>query len=213
MSLVLFFLLGVSKTVAATCQNGNPPIVTIRTEEVDVEERFDTTAADLRRAAATVGAKTHEPLLAAYSSDLTYAANIFEDARQEADGVFCATLSSIEVLVTLKNRVIHLARELQQTPCVEKAQREHWREHARADAQAVQEFPLLSQLRQALTELPPAQAQSVTTAKTQVTVAVRSELQKLIDKLDSYRATVKQEVDSPDAIEHLRREMEEKCFQ
>jgi hypothetical protein len=212
-SIVLLLLPSVSKTIAATCQNANPPIVTIRTEEVDVEERFDTTAADLRRAAAAMGAKTHEPLLAAYSSDLTYAANIFEDARQEAGGVFCATLSSIDVLVTLKNRVIHLARELQQTPCVEKAQREHWREHARVDAQAVQEFPLLSQLRQALAELPPAQAHSVMTAKTQVTVAVRSELQKLMDKLDSYRATLKQKVDTPDSIEHLRAEMEKKCVQ
>lgn len=211
MSLVLFFLPGVWKTMAATCQNGLPPMVTIRTEEVEVEERFDTTVADLRRAATAMAAKTHEPLLAAYSSHLIYAAKISEDAHQDAGGIFCATLSSVEVVVSLKNRVIHLARELQQAPCVAKAQREHWREHARVDAQAVEEFPLVPQLRQALAELPPAQAHSVTTAKTQVTVAVHSELEKLMNKLDSYRATVKQDVDTPDAIEHLRTEMDA-CF-
>jgi hypothetical protein len=52
-----------------------------------------------------MGAKAHEPLLAAYSSDLTYAADIFEDARQEAGGVFCATLSSIDVLVPESSRL------------------------------------------------------------------------------------------------------------
>jgi hypothetical protein len=203
------FVVDVCDARTAACQDSSAPIVTLEVSTADIQELFDVSAADLKSAAASMGARTHQPALAAYSSDLTYAADISENAVQEADEVYCATVGSVHVSIALKNRVIHFARELQEKPCLQEAQLQHWREHARADAQAVEEFQFLPELRDSIGRLRPARAQSVLAAKSQVTVAVHSEIERLIDQVGKYREAAKQKVDKPESIEQLRAKMKD----
>ena len=163
------FVADVCDARAITCQNSPSPIITVEVSNDDIQEAFDVSAADLKTAAASMGARTHQPALAAYSSDLSYVADVSENAQQEAGEVYCATLASVHVTIALKNRIIHFARELLENPCLQKAQLQHWREHARADAQAVEEFPFVSKLRDSIRRLGPSRAHSVMAAKSQVT--------------------------------------------
>jgi hypothetical protein len=120
--LVVFCLLTERRQgLAATCKSSPSPIVSMEVTTGDVQEVFDVTAADLKRAAAAMGAQAHQPSLAAYSSDLAYAGNIVENAQHVSGDLHCATLTSVHVVVALKNRIIHLARELQQNRCIEKS--------------------------------------------------------------------------------------------
>lgn len=204
---VCAFIVGVHDARAMSCQSPSSPTVTVEISKDDIQEAFDVTAADLKSAAAAIGAQTHQPALAAYSSVLIYAADISEDAQQETGEVYCATLASVNVEIALKNRVIHLARELQEDRCLQEAQLQHWREHACADAQAVEEFPFLSELRDAVEHLQPARARSALAAKDQVTTAIHSEIERLMDEVGEYRAAVKRKVDTPQAIEQLSAQM------
>src|SRR5262249_31157645 len=104
---------------------------------------------------------------------------------------------------------IHLARELQENRCLRDTQLEHWREHARADEEAVDGFPFLTQLQDAIAHLRPARARSVLAAKAQVTAAVHSEIEKLIDQLEKYRVDAKQKIDTPETVARLRRQVKD----
>ena len=109
--------------------------------------------------------------------------------------------------IALKNRIIHFARELLENPCLQKAQLQHWREHARADAQAVEEFPFVSKLRDSIRRLGPSRAHSVMAAKSQVTAEIHAQIEILMDQFGKYREVVKQKVDTPESIEQLRAQM------
>jgi hypothetical protein len=60
----------------------------------DVREAFDTTGAELRRAADSRGLQAHWPALGAYTAEIVYFADIKEEAQPPEIGIFCATLSS-----------------------------------------------------------------------------------------------------------------------
>lgn len=192
---------------AESCQEQPTAEITVAIIKGDAREQFDVTTEDLKRAAASMGAQPHQPALAAYSAELAYAADISENTQPEEGGVYCASLTSVHVTVALKNPVIHFARELKDNRCLEEVQRGHWREHVRADAEAIDKFPFLSELRDAVAHSQTARGNSAFAAKTRLTAAIHSDIERLMDQLDGYRTSVKQTVDRPEAIEELRVQM------
>ena len=203
-SIAVFGLISITCIAHAEgCQEQPATEITVAITKGEVREQFDVTTAELKRAAASVGAQAHQPALAAYSAELSYAADISENAQPE-DGGVCASLATVHVTIVLKNPIIHFARELESLNCLQEVQRQHWYEHARVDAEAIEEFPLLSELRVAVAHLQPARANSAFAAKIQLTAAIRSDMERLMDHLNEYRASVKETVDRPEAIEELR---------
>lgn len=196
----------VSMTCAAhgeRCHDQSAADVTVTISKDETREQFDVTTQDLKRAAASVGAQAHRPAFAAYSAELAFAADISENAQSEEGDVYCASPTSVYVTISLKNPIIHLARELKDNHCLEAVQRRHWREHARADAEAIDEFPFLSEFRDVVARSQPARANSAFAAKTQLTAAIHSDIERLMDQLNEHRAAVQQTVDRQEAIERL----------
>src|ERR1700686_3824028 len=105
---------GSRDVLAADCNTISPPHLVIEITKSEVEEFFDITSADLQRIAAARGIQPPWPGLGAYSSDIDYAADIQEAVEEEPDGSYCANLDSVHIVIALKNRVVHLARELKE---------------------------------------------------------------------------------------------------
>ncbi len=198
----------VSDVFAGKCDNAPAPQVEIEVSKSEIKEAYDITAADLQRLAETTGRRPSWPGLGASSSDIAYAAEISEDAETEPDGSYCATPAYVHVVIALKNRVIHLARELKEKPCLERAQKERLSKLAHADEQALGEFPIETEMRQLLAQLRPSRAKSELAAKAQVTTAVRQRIQVVLDKIQDYTAELDRKINAPEEIVRLRREVE-----
>jgi len=175
---------------------------------LDVHEVFDITAGDLQRLAAATGRQQHWPGLGVYTSDLAYAASIEETAEKVVDGSYCASLGSLHVEIALNNRVNHPARELQENHCLEEVQKQRLRQYARADAHALEEFPIESVMRDLLAQVRPYRADSIGAAKIQVTRSVHKKIEELLNKIEDYRAKLIQKINAPEKIDRLRREVE-----
>ena len=94
---------------ASSCAGVAPATVIVDVSSDEVREAFDTTAADIHRAAAARGIDAHWPVLSAYVSNIAYVAAIEDDTRPD-DGGFCATPVSVRLAIAFKDRAIHLAR-------------------------------------------------------------------------------------------------------
>jgi hypothetical protein len=194
---------------AASCADATPAALTVEVRSSEVREAFDTTASELQQAAIARGKQAHWPALGAYVAKMVYAADIAADARTDENGFYCATLRAVHLVISVQGRVIHLARELKGTRCLEHVVRQHAWRHARADDRALTLLPVLStQLRAALAHLQPARAASARAAKILVTDAVHAQVQELLDRLDNDRATLNRGIDAPEAIAELRRQCE-----
>src|SRR5690348_7625026 len=98
---------GFERVLADSCQDFPLPEVALNINTGTILERFDVTANELQRAAASSGIQPHWPGLGVYVSDITYAANIFENAQDAGNGLYCAAVASVQVELSLKNRIIH----------------------------------------------------------------------------------------------------------
>jgi hypothetical protein len=189
---------------AASCQAIAPPTLEVDASSDEVREVFDTTEAEIRRIAAARGLQPHWPGLGAYAAELRYVANIKEEAEAER-GSYCAIPTAVHLVIVLKRRVIHLARELQENPCLSEAVRQHAWRHARADEDALKQLPpLTEQLREALARLPPVRGETELAAKSAATTAVRATIGDFLDRLDDTRAKLNLTIDMPEAIDRLR---------
>ena len=189
---------------AAGCQRV-PPALTVEVSSDEVREAFDITVADIRRLATARGLQPHWPGLGAYVAQLRYRADIDEDAEEDR-GVYCATPRSVRLVILLNDRIIHLARELQESPCLRDAVRQHARLHARADEDALKQLPALTEhLRESLARLPPVRGDTELFAKSATTAAVHAQIDDFLDRLYGIRAALNRAIDAPEAIEQLRR--------
>jgi hypothetical protein len=196
-----------SDVFAGKCDNVPAPQVEIEVSKSEIKEAYDITAADLQRLAETTGKRPSWPGLGASSSEIAYAAEASQDAEKEPDGSYCATLAYVHVVIALKNRVIHLARELKEKPCLERAQKERLLKLAHADEQALDEFPIETEIRKLLAELRPSRAKSELGAKAQMTTALRQRIQVVLDKVQDYAAELDRK-NAPEVIDRLRHEVE-----
>ncbi len=211
LGIILVFVLvsgGLRDAYGQNCDKLPQPQIVIAVTKSEVQELFDITGADLQRVAASLGRQPQWPGLGAYSTDLVYAADIDEPALKEPDGSYCSALGSLRLSITIKNRVIHLARELQQNHCLEEAQKQRSRRHAQADAQALEEFPIERELRELLSQLHPSHANSELSAKTQVTAAVHQKIRDLLDKIADNRAKIDQQIDAPEETNRLQHQVD-----
>src|SRR5260370_12557412 len=172
-----------SDVFAGKCDNVPAPQVEIEVSKSEIKEAYDITAADLQRLAETTGKRRSWPGLWASSSDIAYAAEASQDAEKEPDGSYCATLAYVHVVIAPKNRAVHLAREAKEKPCLERAQKERLLQLAHADEQALDEFPIETEMRKLLVALRPSGAQSELGAKAQMTTALRQRIQGVVDKV------------------------------
>jgi len=212
-ALAVFLVVGgfpAGQAFAAGCERAAPPTLAIEVSSDDVREAFDTTQAELRRAAESRGLHAHWPALGAYTAEIAYFADLKEEAQPHEIGGFCATLSSVRLVISLKGRVIHLAQELRADPCLEAVRQHVWR-HALADDQALRQLPALSgQLRGMLAHLQPARAASEEAAKALVTEAARAQVDKILKRLDRDRGSLNQIVDAPEAIAQMHARCEDR---
>jgi hypothetical protein len=213
-ALAAFLVVGsllADRAFAAGCERAAPPTLALEVSSDDVREAFDTTGAELRRAADSRGLQAHWPVLGAYTAKIAYFADIKEEAQPGENGVYCATLSSVRLVISLKGRVIHLARELRADSCLREAVRQHVWRHALADDQALRQLRGLSgQLRGTLGHLQPARAASEEAAKALVTEAVRAQVDEILKRLDRDRGSLNLIVDAPEAIAQLRARCEDR---
>ena len=196
-----------SYAFAGTCDKAPAPQVEIEIARTEVQEAYDITAADIDRLAQSTGERPSWPGLGASSSDIAYGAEISESAAKERDGSYCATAAYVRIVITLKNRMIHLARELKEKPCLERIQRERLLRFAHADEQALDEFPSEGEMRHLLGQLRPEQAKSELAARAQVTTAVRKKIQVLLDAVQDYAAELRRKMTPPEEVDRLRREV------
>jgi hypothetical protein len=182
----LMMIAGSGDVLAANCDAISPAHLVIEIKKSEVQEFFDITSADLQRIAAVRGIQPHWPGLGVYSSDIAYAADIHETGEEGPDGSYCANLDTVHIVVALKNRVVHLARELKENHCLEEAQRQRLLQNAQNDARALEEFPVESEMRDLLAQLRPTRANALLAAKAQVTHSVRVKIGELLDKIGAY---------------------------
>lgn len=190
---------------AASCENAPPAVITLEVHRSGVREDFDTTSDEIRRVAAAKGVQPHWPALGVYTSKLRYRAEISQNTQAEDGGLYCATPGSVDIIVSLESRVIHLARELGEDRCLEKGVRQHERQHSRADEQALDQGVASStELRVRLAHLGPSRAPSAEIARASVKAAVEDRIAAFLDRLDRVRARLNQIVDAPQAIAQMR---------
>ena len=210
LSLAIFLTMSAkpAEVVARNCDNVPPPQIEIQISKSEVQEAYDLTAQDIQHLAESTGKRPSWPGLGAFSSNIAYSAEISENAVKERDGSYCATPAYVQIGIALKNRVIHLAQELKQKPCLETVQKERLLKLAHADEQALDEFPIETEMRSLLGQLRPSRAKSELAAKAQVTTSVREKIQVLLDKVQDYAAELNRKINSPEDIERLRSEVE-----
>jgi hypothetical protein len=210
---VLFFvMLGAAipleASAAATCKTAAAPTLLLDVYKSETSEAFDTTGPELRQLAAAHGEKPHWPALGVYVAGLGYKAAVDDAMDVDSSGQFCATVSSVHVVITIQPRVIHLARELGSLPrCLLRAVHDHERQHARADDQALEQWTpdVGRRVRDALARLPTLKAQTEEATKALVVAAIRTQLQALMDDIQRDRDRLNELVDAPDAIVQLRK--------
>ena len=189
------------------CQAAAAPRLMIDIFKSELRESFDTTGTDLQRLASGHGEKAHWPGLAVYVAGLGYKAAIDNATDVDASGQFCATVSTVRVVISIQPRVVHLARELGSLPrCLLRAVLDHERQHAEVDDQALEQWkPDVShRVRDALANLPPLSAATETEAKALVVAAIQAPLQQLVAELQQNRDQLNEAIDSPEAIVQLR---------
>lgn len=167
-----------------------------------------TSAADIQRLGGSTGQQPSWPGLGATSADIAYGAEISENAARERDGSSCATRAYVHVVIALKHRVIHIAQEIKETPCLERIQKECLLKLAHADERVPAEFPAEAEMRSLLGQLHPRRAKSELAAKAEVTTAVREKIQALLDQIQEHSVEIRQKINAPEEIDHLRREVE-----
>jgi hypothetical protein len=198
----------ISHALAGSCDKTPAPQIEIELSRSEIQEADDITVADIERLAQSTGKRPSWPGLGASSADIAYGAEVSEEAAKVRDGSYCATPAYVHIVIALKNRVIHLARELKDKPCLERIQRERLLKLARADEQALDEFPIEAEMRRLLGEIRPTRAKSELAAKAQVTTAVREKIQTLLDKVQDHAAEIARKINAPEEIERLQREVE-----
>jgi hypothetical protein len=213
-ALAAFLVVGsllAGRAFAAGCESAAPPTLALEVSSGDVREAFDTTEAELRRAANSRGLHAHWPTLGACTAEIAYFADINEEAQPQENGGFCGILSSVRLVISLKGRVIHLAQELRADPCLREAVRQHVWRHALADELALRQFPALSgQLRGTLAHLQPARAASEEATKALVTESARAQVDEILKRLDRDRGSLNQIVNAPEVIAQLRARCEDR---
>jgi hypothetical protein len=172
----------------------------------EVSEAIDITADDVKRAAAVSGAKPHWPALGAYTSKTGYRADIYENAETEADGSYCAKVASVNLVISLNDRVIHLARELERDRCLE-AQRRLLKQRADSAAGAIAHFSV-SELEDAVAKMIVRHVDSIDLAKAELATAVHHAIELGLDRVGTFRAELNKKVDA--SIGDLRRQFEGK---
>jgi hypothetical protein len=208
LSITLAMCGSISYVLAGNCDTASPPRVDIEIAQSEIQEAYDITAADIQRLAEATGKRPFWPGLGASSADIAYDAEINENAAKERDGSYCATPAYVHVVIALRNRILHLAQELKEKPCLERVQRERLQKLAHADGQALAEFPIETEMRSLLGQLRPSQAKSVLAAKAQVTTAVREKIRALLDKIQDHAAEIGRRINAPEEIDRLQRQME-----
>jgi len=193
---------------AGKCDNAAAPQVEIQISKSEIQEAYDMKAADIQRLAESTGKQPSWPGLGVSNSDTTYSAAISENVARERDGSYCATADHVQIVIALKNRVIHLARELKEKPCLERIQKERLLKLARAYEQALDEFPIGPEMRSLLRALRPSRAKLELAAKAQVTSEVRQKIQTLLAKIESYASEISRKMNSPEEEIRVRREVE-----
>jgi len=196
----------IPNALAGTCDNAVAPQAEIRISKSEVQEAYDITRADIQRRAESAGKPAPWPGLGASSADMGYRAEISENAVQERDGSYCATPDRVRVVIELKNRIMHLAQEAKQKPCLERIQRERLQKLARADEQGLEEFPIEARMRSLLAQIGPRRAQTELMARAEVTTAVREKIQTLLDEVQDRTAKIR--VNIADEIDRLRQQVE-----
>jgi hypothetical protein len=194
----------ISDVVAGICENEPLPQIEIAISKSEIREVHDMTAVEIKRLAEATGKRLSWPGLGASSANMAYGAKISETAGKEQDGSYCATPTYIYVLIALRDRVIHLAQELKEEPCLEQIQREHLLKLAHADEQALDQFPIETEMRRLLGQLRPSKAESELAARARATTAVRKGIQAILDKIENHTFEIHRRINAQQEIARLR---------
>ena len=191
-------------SLAAGCAQTTSSVL-VRVQREDAREVFDTVRSELTRLAKVTGSSHHEPIFGAYIAVHGYIFD-FEDEITQKDGIFCASAVTLRVSLVLKDRTIHLAREIQDNACLREATRNHQLQHAKADDRAFAEavLPLTEKLRASFRVSPGGEGASPAQARQRLEDALDQQIEVHYRSVEDERKRLDNEIDSPDNLKRLR---------
>src|SRR4051794_25745236 len=85
-----------------TCSAVAAPTLLLDVYKTETSEAFDTSGNELRQLAASHGEKPHWPGLGVYVAGLGYKAAVDDAMNIDTSGQYCATVSSVHVVITIQ---------------------------------------------------------------------------------------------------------------
>jgi hypothetical protein len=184
-----------------TCPVGATPKIDINVTPDEVKIKTDKSLQQLRQVA-----EGHHPgpLVGFYIGALQYGIQIDDTLQRVGTDRLCATPKYVTLIMTL-DRIIWNPREFVDDPCLAGLARDHEEKHAAADAAALDHFrPSLGSavgvaVRRATWVAGVSRADALAT----LTQAIQSEVNRLVDEMETERSHLDAAVDSEAELERL----------
>jgi hypothetical protein len=190
----------------AQCNAHDDAAVAVDIQHAPVETVFDTSLDELDRIAREAGKEAHAPLMAVYTSATLFTADIDMHVSRMASNVFCAGANSVRVRIAVGRRTIHVARELREKACLQKAAIEHVEAHARIQEQVLagMESTIAANVKTRLREAS-ANFESAADADRKLRRAIDDQINADLNDADKAKTIItSRDIDSPESLARLR---------
>ena len=171
-----------------------------------VREEFDMDREHLTNLAITAGRQDELPVFGAYTAWRGYIFDFDSDVQRLANGAFRASAKAVRVSLVLRDRIIHLARELQDERCRREVTRDHLLRVSRADDRAFVESarPFLVRLQRKMAISPNGEGSSPDEARKRLEDVLTDKIEAEFSTVEKYRRQLTKTVISSDHLRRLR---------
>jgi hypothetical protein len=206
---VLAALLLARPAAAEPCAAAEQPRFEIATEHGAVAQDDASNLATLRRISAeTNGAalRQHEHALGLYNATVNFKVAVASRIDETPHG-FCAVPTAVTVRFELRNRVVHVARETAESPCLRQEVLAHERRHVRTDDGLIEAFAAILEqpYRDAARALQPMLGKTPEAARAKLTETLDGVNRVALDNFMTERARLQALIDSTDERDRFAR--------